>query len=184
LFFSNFSKSKRAWQYRLIFQLFPLTYTYAWATSLWRSLIDFGSVQLKFSKKWNPLAKLCWLPKPVLRTGIQQRFKFLAFMLCLSTSFPEILATKKGHNKTIPFQEMKFLRIFWSKSLSPNLILWFHSGEKRLNRTPKRSNEKTKTKTLVFHQSVHMNCLKRASYSPLALYACNCQKVFTLYSTR
>ena len=74
LFFSNFSKSKRAWQYRLIFQLFLLAY--AWATSLWWSLIDFGSVQLKLSKKWNPFTKLRWLPKPVLRTGIQQRFKF------------------------------------------------------------------------------------------------------------
>ena len=28
-----------------------------------------------------------------------------------------------------------------------------------------------------------MNCLKRASYSPLALYACNCQKVWKRFAT-
>ena len=110
LLFSNFSKSKRAWQYRLIFQLFPLTY--AWATSLWRSLNDFGPVQLKFAK--NEIISL--LTSKTRSPNWDSTTVQILGCHAMSLNFISgKFSTRKGHTKTTPFREMKFLRIFWSK---------------------------------------------------------------------
>ena len=105
LLFSNFSKSKRAWQYRLIFQLFPLTY--AWATSLWRSLNDFGPVQLKFAKEEMTSQNAADFQNPTSELGFNNGSNCWLSCYVSQLHFRKILNTKRPHqNKSLSGNEV------------------------------------------------------------------------------